>query len=97
VSSEATHASFGPVKQLASQITYLLPSNIQLFGENMFGIHSIEYNGLNSFFYIFAALRDGSLWLSWDHVTELAEEIGVPTVPIVARTQVRWNPLKGHP
>ena len=88
VSSEASHASFGPIKQLASQISYLLPTDIQLFGENMFGIHSIEYDRLESFFYIFAGLKDGSTWLPWDHVTELANEIGVPTVPVLAQTQV---------
>lgn len=48
----------------------------------MFGIHSIEYDGLTSFFYLFAALENGSDWLTWDHVTELANEIGVPTVPV---------------
>ena len=55
----------------------------------MFGVHSIEYDGLESFFYVFAALREGSEWLSWDHVTELTNEIGVPTVPVVARKQAR--------
>ena len=89
VNSEATHPSFGPIKQLAAEISYLLPQNLQLFGENMFGVHSIEYDGLQSFFYAFAALRDGSEWLSWDHVTELTNEIGVATVPVVARKQVR--------
>ena len=82
ISSEATHGSFGPIKQLAAEISYTVPHNIQLFGENMFGVHSIEYDGLTSFFYLFAALENGSDWLAWDHVTELANEIGVPTVPI---------------
>ena len=88
MSSEATHASFGPIKQLAAEISYSVPKDIQLFGENMFGIHSIEYDGLNSFFYLFAALENGSVWLAWDWVTELADEIGVPTVPVFSRTQV---------
>ena len=88
VSSEATHASFGPIKQLAAEISYSLPKNIQLFGENMFGIHSIEYDGLSSFFYLFAALENGSVWLAWDRVTEFANEIGVPTVPVFSQTQV---------
>ena len=52
ISSEAAHASFGPIKQLAAEISYSVPQNIQLFGENMFGIHSIEYDGLTSFFYL---------------------------------------------
>ena len=85
VGSEATHGSFGPIKQLASEISYTVPHNIQLFGENMFGVHSIEYDGLISFFYLFAALENGSDWLAWDRVTELANEIGVPTVPVYCR------------
>ena len=89
VNSEATHPSFGTIKQLVAEISYLLPRNVQLFGENMVGVHTIEYNALESFFYVFAALRDGSEWLSWDHVTELTNEIGVPTVPVVAKKQVR--------
>ena len=82
------HPSFGPIKQLAAQVSYLLPDNIQLFGENMFGIHSIEYDGLTSFFYIFAVLEEGRDWWAWDRVEELANEIGLPTVPIVYRGQV---------
>ena len=91
--SEATHPSFGPIKQLAAQVCYLLPGNIQLFGENMFGIHSIEYDGLTSFFYIFAVLEEGRNWWAWDKVEELASEIGVPTVPVVYRGQVSQLPL----
>lgn len=87
MNTEATHGSFGPIKQLSAQISFLLPESIQLFGENMFGIHSIEYDRLESYLYVFAALRDGTQWLPWDHVTELANEIGVPTVPVVARRQ----------
>ena len=88
VGSETTHPSFSPAKQLSAQISYMLPDNIQLFGENMFGVHSIEYNRLESFFYVFAALRDGKDWLSWDEVTELAKEMRLMTVPEVARKQV---------
>ena len=88
VNSEVTHPSFGPVKQLAAQVSFILPDNIQLFGENMFGIHSIEYDRLESYMYVFAALRDGSEWLSWNELTELAEEMGLCVVPVVARGQV---------
>ena len=70
-------------------MSYLLPDNIQLFGENMFAVHSIEYDGLSSFLYVFAALEDGTKWLSWDDVKELAEKLDLPTVPLVTRRQVR--------
>ncbi len=88
VTNEVSHASFGPIKELASQISYLIPDNVQLFGENMFGIHSIEYDQLTSFFYLFGVLENRRDWWSWDHMTELANEIGVPTVPMVTKQQV---------
>ena len=89
MSSEARHASFGPIKELASQISYLVPARLQLFGENMFGVHSIEYDELESFFYLFGVLETGRFWLPWDHVTELANEIGVFIVPVVSKQHVR--------
>ena len=82
------HPSFGPIKQLAAEISYILPRTIQLFGENMFGIHSIEYNDLEAYFYAFAALREGKEWVSWEHVVELAMDAGVPTVPVLSEGMV---------
>ena len=89
VNSEATHPSFGPIKQLAAEISYSVPQNFQLFGENVFGVHSIEYDELKSFYYLFAVLENGSDWLAWDHVTELADGLGIPTVPVLCKAQVR--------
>ena len=59
----------------------------------MFGIHSIEYDQLDSFLYIFAALEDGSHWLPWDHVIELVNEISVPTVPVLTKKIVSLHPI----
>lgn len=59
----------------------------------MFGIHSLEYDQLESFFYLFGALEHGSHWLSWDHVTELANEISVPTVPVLTIGTVSFFPF----
>ena len=66
----------------------MIPDNLQIFGENMFGVHSIEYDRLDSYFYIFGVLEDGSTWLSWDKVVEISDMLGIPTVPEVARKQV---------
>ncbi|CAE7881139.1 unnamed protein product, partial [Symbiodinium sp. KB8] len=54
----------------------LLPRGYALFGENMFGIHSIEYNKLKSFFYLFSAFsfRTGE-WMAWDEVLALAKTL----------------------
>ncbi len=63
--------------------------NLEIFGENMYGVHSIEYSKLESFFYVFA-VRDGDVWLSWEEVKFYAAMLDLPTVPEIAIT----NPLK---
>eukprot|EP01012_Entosiphon_sulcatum_P031287 TRINITY_DN3924_c0_g1_i2.p1 TRINITY_DN3924_c0_g1~~TRINITY_DN3924_c0_g1_i2.p1 ORF type:complete len:1006 (-),score=130.86 TRINITY_DN3924_c0_g1_i2:8-3025(-) len=82
---EASHASFGPIKQLIPRWEGLLEPGLAIFGENMTGIHSITYGNLTSFLYIFGARRKNGEWLSWDDVTTLAQTLGVPTVPLVFR------------
>lgn len=54
--------------------------DIELFGEGMYGIHSIAYSQLESFFYVFA-VRVGERWLSWEEVKFYAELFDFPTVP----------------
>ena len=85
VSEEATHPSFGPIKQIAAQISCLIPDNIQIFCENMFAVHSIQYDQLDSYLYIFAVLEHGREWLSWDEVVEWSDTLSIPTVPLVQR------------
>jgi ATP-dependent RNA circularization protein (DNA/RNA ligase family) len=61
-----------------------LPENIELFGENLEGIHSIEYKNLSSLFYMFAVRdNDKDLWLSWNEVQWYAEYFGFPCVPVL--------------
>lgn len=54
--------------------------NLEIFGENMYGIHSIAYRKLESYFYVFA-VRDGDHWLSWEEVKFYAAMLDFPTVP----------------
>lgn len=54
--------------------------DVELFGENVFGVHSISYRKLDSFFYLFA-VREKGVWLSWEEVKWYAEVFDFPTVP----------------
>lgn len=54
--------------------------DIEIFGENMYGIHSIAYKKLESYFYVFA-VREIDTWLSWEEVKFYAEMYDFPTVP----------------
>ncbi|MEM6344653.1 MAG: RNA ligase family protein [Bacteroidota bacterium] len=53
---------------------------LEIFGENMYGIHSIAYRDLESYFYVFA-VREGQRWLSWEEVKFYAALLDLPTVP----------------
>ena len=55
-------------------------NELEIFGENMYGIHSIAYRELESYFYVFA-VREGDRWLSWDEVKFYASMLDFPVVP----------------
>jgi hypothetical protein len=61
-----------------------LDENVFLFGEGMYGIHSIEYTNLSSYFYLFG-VKDGEIWLSWDGVEEYSYLLDIPTIPVLHR------------
>ena len=54
--------------------------DLEIFGENMYGVHSIAYSRLESFFYVFA-VRQQQHWLSWEEVQFYAAMFDFPTVP----------------
>jgi hypothetical protein len=61
-----------------------LSEDMFLFGEGMYGIHSIEYTNLTSYFYIFG-VRDNNIWVPWDKVEEYSYLLDIPTVPVLFR------------
>lgn len=62
--------------------------DIFIFGENMEGIHSIEYQNLDSYFYIFG-IRSSNIWISWDQVEEYSYLLVLPTVPVLFKGIVK--------
>ena len=59
--------------------------DLEIFGENMYGIHSIAYKNLESYFYVFA-VREGDRWLSWEEVKFYAAMLDFPMVPEIEIT-----------
>lgn len=66
---------------------------LEVFGENLYGVHSIEYERLSYHFYVFA-IRDGERWLAWDEVVFYAELLELPTVPLLERGNFTAEALK---
>lgn len=61
--------------------------DVELFGENLYAVHSIEYQHIESYYYIFA-VRCLDKWLSWEEVKFYAAMFDFPTVPELSIQQV---------
>jgi hypothetical protein len=56
--------------------------DLEIFGENLYAIHSIEYRKLEHYYYVFA-VRIRDQWLSWEEVNFYATMFDFPTVPML--------------
>lgn len=53
---------------------HILNQDYWYFGENMYAIHSIEYNGLEDYFYVFNIYdTKNKIWLSWEDLNKEVE------------------------
>lgn len=57
--------------------------DIELFGENLYAVHSIEYKHIEEYYFIFA-VRQLDKWLSWEEVKFYAAMFDFPPVPELA-------------
>ena len=53
--------------------------DLEIFGENVYAVHSIEYRKLDHHYYVFG-VRQGDTWLGWDEVKFYADLFDFPTV-----------------
>lgn len=54
--------------------------NLQIFGEDLYAIHSIEYYRLSEHFFVFGVRREDT-WVSWEEAKFYANFFDFPTVP----------------
>lgn len=76
------HPSRGWVKQLHGRIRREIPEDWRICGENMYAVHSIAYEALRSYFYVFNIWERGEC-LSWDETVEFSEVLGLKTVAVL--------------
>lgn len=85
---KAHHESFNWIKSYWAQIKFQIPTSYDLFGENCYAIHSIEYKALSSYFYLFG-IRSGKKWSSWAEVEEMGKSLGLETSPVLFKGQIK--------
>lgn len=54
--------------------------DLEIFLENLYAVHSIEYRNLDHHFYVFG-VREHDKWLSWEETKFYANMLELPTVP----------------
>jgi hypothetical protein len=79
------HQSRDWVKGLHGQIRHLIPQGWRLCGENMYAQHSIAYEDLRSYFYVFSIWDEANYCLNWDETLEWTELLDLVTPPILYR------------
>ena len=58
----------------------LKDNNLEIFGENLYAIHSIIYPRLEAHFYVFG-IRVHDMWLSWEETKWYASFFDMPVAP----------------
>lgn len=79
------HPSREWVKRLHAQIAFSIPNGWRLCGENLYARHSIAYENLASYFYLFSIWDDKNYCLSWQETLEWVELLQLSTPPVIYR------------
>ena len=71
------------VKQFWASISYDIPEDWRICGENLWAEHSIHYSDLPSYFLGFSAWNERNVCLSWDDTLEYFSLLGITPVPVI--------------
>lgn len=74
------------IRQRWEVMKYDLKGGIQIFLENLYAIHSIEYKKLDQHYFVFA-VRENGRCLGWEEVSWWAKQFDLPTVPVLEIVQ----------
>lgn len=79
------HQSQSLLRAWHAGIAALIPSGWRACGENLYARHSIPYDALPAFFFVFAVYNQDNLCLSWDDTVAFADGLGAAVVPVLYR------------
>jgi ATP-dependent RNA circularization protein (DNA/RNA ligase family) len=79
------HVSRSWVKQLQASIAREIPDGWRICGENLFAKHSLGYDSLRSYFYVFSIWNEKNECLSWDDTVEWCNLLGLETMSVLGR------------
>ncbi len=77
------HPSRHWVKRLYGTLAHDIPTGWRICGENVFAKHSILYDGLTSYFYVFGIFDQDNNYLAWEDVVTYCNLLGLQLVPVL--------------
>ena len=81
-----SHPSFAWAKALHARICAQIDVGFTLFGEYCYAVHSIVYDRLPGYFFVFGVREDATgEWMDWDGVETQAGVLDLPCVPVLFR------------
>jgi len=83
-SQNVNHPSRDRVKKMWGDIRYRIVDNMRLCGENLYAEHSIKYDNLDSYFYLFSVWFN-TMSVPWRTVEHHAKEFGFSVPKILYR------------
>lgn len=83
------HPSRSWVKGLHGRIAHLIPEGWRICGENVYARHSVFYEKLETYFYVFNIWNSDNACLSLSETLEWCELLGIQHVPILY--QGEWD------
>ncbi|KGR84586.1 RNA ligase family protein [Lysinibacillus odysseyi] len=79
------HPSRHWLKQFHAAFAYEIPEDWRVCGEYVYAKHSIFYEELTHYFYLFSIWNEKNHCLSWDETMEWAKLLRLETVPVLYR------------
>lgn len=89
------HESRNWLKGFIPSFQYLIPEHLRVCGESMYAEHSIRYDDLDTFFYVFSIWNnDTNVCITWEKTVELCKEWNLKTVPVLYDGIFDYNKIK---
>lgn len=79
------HPSRTWIRQFHASIKHEIPPGWRFCGENIFAQHSLSYDSLDSYFYLFSIWNSQNICLSWEETKEWAQLLNIIIVPVLYR------------
>jgi len=77
------HPSRNWLKAFHAKMSYNIPEDWRVCGENLYAQHTMTYDDLDSFFYVFSIWNEMNECLSWEDTLEWAELLELDVVPVL--------------